>query len=244
MYTTTKTAAILGIGKPRLYKLMGKLQLAPVQEGRSKLITEDMLATLCQELGVPEVGNDINTIEDRAETICIDTKTKGNDTRSIHNDTKTIDILEKQILHLQKMLDDERSLLLHEQEERKNEREERLNYQRMLGSLQQSHQHLLQENQRLQLELLEPPKTEVKFESNQEEVTEVEKSQEEELQGPLVASSIKSGSSWGIGLSVVGIVAVLFLAAITTGQGSQWLPSVQEKIAAALENNGSNAANH
>ena len=119
MYTTTKTAAILGIGKPRLYKLMDKLQLEPVQEGRSKLITEDMLATLCQELGVPEVGND---------------------TTSTHNDTKTIDILEKQILHLQKMLDDERSLLLHEQEERKNEREERLNYQRMLGSLQQSHQ--------------------------------------------------------------------------------------------------------
>jgi hypothetical protein len=244
MYTTTKTAAILGIGKPRLYKLMDKLQLAPVQEGRSKLITEDMLATLCQKLGIPEVGNDTSTIEERAETICIDTKTKGNDARLAHNDTKTIDILEKQILHLQKMLDDERSLLLHEQEERKNEREERLNYQRMLGSLQQSHQHLLQENQRLQLELLEPPKTEVKFESNLAEVTEAEKFQEEELPDPILANSIKSGSSWGIGLSVVGIVAVLFLAAITTGQGSQWLPSVQEKIAAALDNNGSNAANH
>ena len=94
------------------------------------------------------------------------------------------------------------------------------------------------------MELLEPPKTEVQFESNLEEVTEAEKSQEEELPDPIVASSIKSGSSWGIGLSVVGIVAVLFLAAITTGQGSQWLPSVQERIAAALNNNGPNAGNH
>ena len=134
-----------------------------------------------------------------------------------------------------------KQLLAEEKEER---REKRTNYQAMLGTLQQNNQKLLQENQRLQLELLEAPKTELKFESNLEEVTEAEDFQKEELPDPILANSSKSGGSWGIGLSVVGIVAVLFFATITTGQGLQWLPSVQERIAAALNNNGLNAGNH
>ena len=47
---------------------------------------------------------------------------------------------------------------LHEQDERKAERQERENYQQMLAALQQNNQKLLQENNRLQLELLEAPK--------------------------------------------------------------------------------------
>lgn len=242
MYTTTKTATTLGIGKPRLYKLMDKLKLDPVQDGRSKLITEDMLAILRQELGLSVTSNDTSTIENYAETICINTKTNGNDTRSAHNDTRTIEILEKQITHLQKMLEEERSLLRYEQEERKNEREERLNYQRMLGALQQSHQHLLQENQRLQVELLEAPKTEMQFESNQEEVAKAEEFKEVELPDTIIANS-HSGHSWGIGLSIVGVVVVLFFAAITSQQGFQWLPSMQAKIAAVINNSDSNAGN-
>ena len=101
----------------------------------------------------------------------------------------------------------------------------------------------VQDNQRLQLELLEAPKTEMKFESNLEQVAQVEETEKDELPSPIVANS-KFGTSWGIGLSVVGIVAVLFFTAITTGQGAQWLPLMQEKIAAALKNNVPNAGNH
>jgi len=58
MYTTTKTATILGIGKPRLYKMLKVLNLQPVQHGRSKLVTEEMLETLRQELQLRTIGND------------------------------------------------------------------------------------------------------------------------------------------------------------------------------------------
>ena len=220
----------LKIGRIKLFDYLDKLGIEPAVVGNAKQISSEHVEKI--RLAIEE------------DTIPLEIKAEQSQThfpnKAEHVSQSSSDLFEQmsnEIVHLKQLLAEEKS-------ERKEERVERTNYQAMLAGLQQQNQRLLQENQRLQLELLEPPKTEVKFESNLEEVTEAEKSQEEELQEPIVASSIKSGSSWGIGLSVVGIVAVLFLAAITTGQGSQWLPSVQEKIAAALNNNGPNAGNH
>jgi hypothetical protein len=77
MHTTTKTAAILGIGKPRLYKMMTKLNLQPVQHGRSKLLTEEMLETLRQELQLRTIGNDTQHDMNRYST----KENDGNDTQ-------------------------------------------------------------------------------------------------------------------------------------------------------------------
>jgi hypothetical protein len=231
----------LKIGRIKLFDYLDKLGIEPAVVGNAKQISSEHVERI--RLAIEEDTIPLEIKAEQSQTR-FPNKAEQSQTRfpnkAEHVSQSSSDLFEQmsnEIVHLKQLLAEEKS-------ERKEERVERTNYQAMLAGLQQQNQRLLQENQRLQLELLEPPKTEVKFESNLAEVTEAEKFQEEELPDPILANSSKSGSSWGIGLSVVGIVAVLFLAAITTGQGSQWLPSVQEKIAAALENNGSNAANH
>ena len=62
MLTTTKTAALLVIVKPRLFKLMDMLGLDPVEQGRSKLITSEMLEIILNELGAQIVDNDAESI--------------------------------------------------------------------------------------------------------------------------------------------------------------------------------------
>ena len=72
MLTTTKTAALLGIGKPRLYKLIDKLGVEPVEQGRSKLITPEMLEIIQNELGAQVVSNDAESIQNDAASFWID----------------------------------------------------------------------------------------------------------------------------------------------------------------------------
>jgi hypothetical protein len=231
----------LKIGRIKLFGYLDKLGIEPAVVGNAKQISSEHVERI--RLAIEEETIPLEIKAEQSQTR-FPNKAEQSQTRfpnkAEHVSQSSSDLFEQmsnEIVHLKQLLAEEKS-------ERKEERVERTNYQAMLAGLQQQNQRLLQENQRLQLELLEPPKTELKFESNLEEVTEAEDFQKEELPDPILANSSKSGGSWGIGLSVVGIVAVLFLAAITTGQGSQWLPSVQEKIAAALNNNGSNAANH
>jgi hypothetical protein len=242
----------LKIGRIKLFDYLDKLGIEPAVVGNAKQISSEHVERI--RLAIEEDTIPLEIKAEQSQTrfpnkaeqsqTRFPNKAEQSQTRFPNKaeqvSQSSSDLFEQmsnEIVHLKQLLAEEKS-------ERKEERVERTNYQAMLASLQQQNQRLLQENQRLQLELLEPPKTEVKFESNLTEVTEVAEVKEEELPDPILANSSKSGSSWGIGLSVVGIVAVLFLAAITTGQGSQWLPSVQERIAAALESNGSNAANH
>ena len=219
----------LKIGRIKLFDYLEKLGIEPAVVGNAKQVSVDHVESI--RLAIEKDSTPLEIKAEQSQTRLT------SETKHIsQSNPKLFEQMSNEIAHL-------KQLLAEEKEERREERTERTNYQAMLGALQQNNQKLLQENQRLQLELLEPPKTEVKFESNQEEVTEAEESKKEEPLDPIIASS-KFGTNWGIGLSVMGIVAVLFIAAITTGQGSQWLPSVQEKIAAALNNNGPNAANH
>ena len=231
MLTTTKTAALLGIGKPRLYKLIDKLELEPIEQGRSKLITAEMLEIIRNELGAQIVNNDAGSIQSDAASL-------RNDTESIRNDGRTMEVLEKQVTHLQKMLEDERALLLHEQDERKAERQERENYQQMLAALQQNNQKLLQENNRLQLELLEAPK-QSKFDVN---------SAAEDLQDPVDISTPapvtptaqppeytpRSTSSWGLGIGLGAVAAAIIFYVLASDQGAKFFPKIQQKLVGAL----------
>ena len=230
MLTTTKTAALLGIGKPRLYKLIDKLGLEPVEQGRSKLITSEMLEMIQNELGEQVVSNDAESIQNDAASL-------RNDTESIRNDSRTMEVLEKQVTHLQKMLDDERALLLHEQDERKAERQERENYQQMLAALQQNNQKLLQENNRLQLELLETPKHS-KFDVA-DDVEEAEKPIE--VSTPASAASTAQlteytprSSSWGMGIGLGAVAAAIIFYVLTSDQGAKFFPHIQQKLVGAL----------
>ena len=223
MLTTTKTAALLGIGKPRLYKLIDKLGLDPVEQGRSKLITAEMLEIIRNELGAQIVNNDTESIQ--------------NDTESIRNDSRTMEVLEKQVTHLQKMLDDERALLLHEQDERKAERQERENYQQMLAALQQNNQKLLQENNRLQLELLEAPKYS-KFDVDSA-AADVEDPADISTPAPVTPTVQPTeytprSSSWGLGIGLGAVAAAIIFYVLVGDQGAKFFPKIQQKLVGTL----------
>ena len=223
MLTTTKTAALLGIGKPRLYKLIDKLGLEPVEQGRSKLITAEMLEIIRNELGAQVVSNDAGSIQ--------------NDTESIRNDSRTMEVLEKQVTHLQKMLEDERALLLHEQDERKAERQERENYQQMLAALQQNNQKLLQENNRLQLELLEAP-NQSKFDVDSA-AADVEDSVDISTPTPATPTAqlteyTPRSSSWGLGIGLGAVAAAIIFYVLVGDQGAKFFPKIQQKLVGAL----------
>ena len=230
MLTTTKTAALLGIGKPRLYKLIDKLGLEPVEQGRSKLITGEMLEIIRNELGAQVVNNDTESIQNDAASL-------RNDMESICNDSRTMGVLEKQVTHLQKMLEDERALLLHEQDERKAERQERENYQQMLAALQQNNQKLLQENNRLQLELLEAPK-QSKFDVDSA-AADVEESVDISTPTPATptAQSMEytpRSSSWGLGIGLGAVAAAIIFYVLVGDQGAKFFPKIQQKLVGAL----------
>ena len=238
MFTTTKTAALLGIGKPRLYKIIDKLGLEPVEQGRSKIITPEMLEIIQNELGAQVVSNDAESIQNDAASL-------RNDTESIRNDSRTMEVLEKQVTHLQKMLDDERALLLHEQDERKAERQERENYQQMLAALQQNNQKLLQENNRLQLELLEAP-NQSKFDVDSA-AADVEDSVD--ISPPTPAASTaqpmehtpRSTSSWGLGIGLGAVAAAIIFYVLISDQGAKFFPNIQQKLVGALHLSDTNS---
>ena len=230
MLTTTKTAALLGIGKPRLYKLIDKLGLEPVEQGRSKLITGEMLEIIRNELGAQVVNNDTESIQNDAASL-------RNDMESICNDSRTMGVLEKQVTHLQKMLEDERALLLHEQDERKAERQERENYQQMLAALQQNNQKLLQENNRLQLELLEAPKYS-KFDVDSA-AADVEDPADISTPAPVTPTVQPTeytprSSSWGLGIGLGAVAAAIIFYVLVGDQGAKFFPKIQQKLVGAL----------
>jgi flagellar biosynthesis GTPase FlhF len=230
----------LKIGRIKLFGYLEKLQIEPAVVGNAKQISIDHVERV--RLAIEEDSTPLEIKAEQSQTRLTNKAEQSqvhssNETKQIsQSNPRLFEQMSNEIAHL-------KQLLAEEKEERREERAERTNYQAMLGALQQNNQKLQQDNQRLQLELLEAPKTEMKFESNLEQVAQVEETEKDELPSPIVANS-KFGTSWGIGLSVVGIVAVLFFTAITTGQGAQWLPLMQEKIAAALKNNVPNAGNH
>ena len=257
MQSLTKVAHHLKIGKARLYVTIDELGIKPRPIGNRKMLTPEQIELIRSSIH-PESETDSETesksIQTEFESVDFGTRTESaqfqdaNITESNHqqhrsesvnnSDSKLIAALETRIQHLERLLD-------HEQAERQAERDERANYQTMLAALQQNNQKLLQENNRLQLEMFEAPRRqEVHFESKnkEEETTATVTPQEfkaEDISTETIANRNSRNSSrvFGIGVSVAAIIGVLFYTAIT--QGGDWLSgSLERGISAALKVNG------
>ena len=257
MQSLTKVAHHLKIGKARLYVTIDELGIKPRPIGNRKMLTPEQIELIRSSIH-PESETDSETesksVQNEFESVEFGTRTESaqfqdaNRTESNHqqhrsesvnnSDSKLIAALETRIQHLERLLD-------HEQAERQAERDERTNYQTMLAALQQNNQKLLQENNRLQLEMFEAPRRqEVHFESKDKEeettatVTPKELKVEDIPPETIANRNSRSGSRvFGVGLSVAAIIGVLFYAAIT--QGGDWLSgSLERGISAALKVNG------
>ena len=255
MQSLTKVAHHLKIGKARLYVTIDELGIKPRPIGNRKMLTPEQIELIRSSIH-PESETDSETesksVQNEFESVEFGTGTKSaqfqdaNRTESNHqqhrsesapnSDSKLIAALETRIQHLERLLD-------HEQAERQAERDERANYQTMLAALQQNNQKLLQENNRLQLEMFEAPRRqEVHFESKDQEeetatatVTPQEFKAEDISPETIPNRNSRSGSrAFGVGLSVAAIIGVLFYAAIT--QGGDWLSgSLEKRISTALK---------
>ena len=254
MQSLTKVAHHLKIGKARLYVTIDELGIKPRPIGNRKMLTPEQVELIRSSIHPEsETGSETESksVQTEFESVTFGTETESapfqdtNRTESSHqqhrsesapnSDSKLIAVLENRIEHLERLLD-------HEQAERQAERNERANYQTMLAALQQNNQKLLQENNRLQLEMLEAPRRqEVRFESKEqeEETATPQELKVEDIPPETIANrNSRSGSrAFGVGLSVAAIIGVLFYAAIT--QGDDWLSdSLERGISTALKVNG------
>jgi hypothetical protein len=131
--------------------------------------------------------------------------------------------------------------LHHEQDERKAERQERENYQQMLAALQQNNQKLLQENNRLQMELLEAPRSS-SFDvdaaaSDVEDSVDINSSHPTQQQAPQPAEPVNHaprGNSWGLGLGLGAVAAAIIFYVLVGDQGAKFFPNIQQKLVGAL----------
>jgi hypothetical protein len=259
MQSLNKVAQYLKIGKARLYVTFEGLGIKPTPIGNRKRLSLEQIE-LIRGSHYLESDTDFETESKSAQTkfnseefgtkpesLPSQNTSKTEATHQQHRsesvnnfDSKLITTLETRIQHLKPLLD-------HEQAERQAERDERANYQTMLAALQQNNQKLLQENNRLQLEMLEVPRRqEVHFESkDKEEETTVtpQEFKDEDIPPETVANRSSGGRFFGVGLSVATIVGVLFYAVITNG--GDWLSdSLDKKISAASKVNGTEPETH
>ena len=233
----------LQIGRIKLFNYLEKLGIEPALVGNTKQISEDHIEKISLAIQA-----DSTPFENKAEQgqLNLESKSKqsqdgfGSTSKSIPQmDSRLFGHMNEEIRHLKQMLAEEK-------EERKAEREERTNYQTMLAALQQNNQKLLQENNRLQLEMVEAPRRQdVHFETRKtEETTPVPPEEFKVAEERLLASTNKGNSRFfGVGLSVAAIVGVLFYAAIT--HGGDWLSSsLEQKISKVLKVNGTEPDTH
>ena len=233
----------LRIGRIKLFDYLERLGIEPALVGNTKQISDQHIEQISLA-----IKKDSTPAEIKAEQGQLDLENKSGQTQNhFGNVSKTVPQID---LRLFEQMSEEighlKQMLAEEKEERRAEREERTNYQTMLAALQQNNQKLLQENSRLQLEMLEVPKRQdVHFETPKEEIHSSEATEEIKLETepPPIVTNRSSGRSFGLGLSVAAIIGVLFYAAIT--HGGEWLSSsVQQKISAALKVSGTEPDTH
>ena len=234
----------LRIGRIKLFDYLDKLGIEPALVGNTKQISDQHIEQISLA-----IKKDSTPVEIKAEQGQLNLESKsgqiqnnfGNTSKSIPQmDLRLFEQMSEEIGHLKQMLAEEK-------EERRAEREERTNYQTMLAALQQNNQKLLQENSRLQLEMVETPKRQdVHFESGKEGVSNTVNTEEFKpiIEPSPVTTNRNGNKAFGVGLSIAAILGVLFYAAISNGQGKEWFPSMQKKISAALEVNGTNLGNN
>ena len=230
----------LKCGKAKLYRILAELEIQPTLKGTSKLISEEDFLRIKEafEVDGPYPSGDTPYQTPTATTAQQSPKQRNNNGTTAEN--AVVEGLQAQIDLLKGQVTQLSGLLENEQSERKAERSERETYQQLLGALQQNNQKLLQENNRLQLEMLDSPaRQDVHFEPRKEEDSSPVTPEAFEVEDtpPVTVTSRSSSRFFGVGLSVAAILAVLFYAAITNG--GEWLSStLEQKISSALKVNG------
>ena len=231
----------LKCGKAKLYRILAELEIQPTLKGTSKLISEEDFLRIKEafEVDGPYPSGDTPYQTPTATTAQQSPKQRNNNGTTAEN--AVVEGLQAQIDLLKGQVTQLSGLLENEQSERKAERSERETYQQLLGALQQNNQKLLQENNRLQLEMLDSPaRQDVHFEPRKEEESSTvtpEAFEAEDIPPETIANRNSRGSLVGFGLSVAVIVGVLFYGAMT--KGGNWLSdSLENRISAALKVSG------
>ena len=225
MQSISEAAAHLQVGKSRLYALLKDHRIEPRKNGRRKELSDDQVEQLVQIIAAGEPPP-----EREPEAGTAPSSSGG---PQLAEDPTAMLLVEELRGQNQVLLEQ----LRHEQDERKAERQERENYQQMLAALQQNNQRLLQENHRMQLELLEAPKPS-RFEMEDAEA-EVEESVEVNPSSePVVAAEpvnyAPAKSSWGLGLGLGAVAAASIFYVLTSDQGAKFFPNIQQKLVGAL----------
>jgi hypothetical protein len=235
MQSISEAAAHLQVGKSRLYALLKDHRIEPRKNGRRKELSDAQVEQLTQIIAAGEPAP-LWEPESAAE---------------LQQPTPSAQaVAEPPAMLLVEELRSQNKVLLaqlhHEQDERKAERQERENYQQMLAALQQNNQKLLQENNRLQLELLEAPKqSKFDVDSAAADVQDsVDISAPAEPEPPASQPPIytpRSNGSWGLGLGLGAVAAAIIFYVLVGDQGAKFFPNIQQKLVGALHLSDTNS---
>ena len=223
MITLTQLTQDLQIGKSKLYRLMKELEINPHQDGRRRLLDQEQFQKIQQA---------ISSQEDSTPTAKI-RKSKVD-----QEPTQQIIALQEELLSLKRQVEEltlEKSELLKtlELEKQISQRTEQ-----MIGTLSNDIQTLRKEVEGLLQHNSAPSgvNADIPTPSPADHVTPQEMEViQQEFNEPIHQESEKEKGGFGIGLSVIAACAFLFWLAITSEEGSQWLPSMQEKVTKALQ---------
>ena len=216
--------AKLNVNRASFYTRCKKSGVKPVRQGRRSFITQEeleCLGSVCTENVWQTSGLDRQQTDNRQTT---DTSDK-----SSNGDLRLIEALNTEIAHLKLMLSEERDDHRKEKTEVVKERE---NYQKMLMFLQQ-------DNQALRQQLLEAPKSsgfdvDAAAEDIQDSVDISPPSPAASAAQPMEYASRSSSWGLGIGLGAVSAAAMLYMV-VASEHGSNWFPSLQDKVRGALQ---------
>ncbi|MDG2198409.1 MAG: hypothetical protein P8O70_16325 [SAR324 cluster bacterium] len=228
MQSISEAAAHLQVGKSRLYALLKDHRIEPCKNGRRKELSDEQVEQLVRIIAAGEPAPIWESMPPD---------------EPLPSDRKTQPAEEPAAMILVEELRNQNQVLLeqlhHEQDERKAERQERENYQQMLAAMQQNNHKLLQENNRLQLELLEAPK-QSKFDVDSA-AEDVEDSVDISTTTPAASAAQpmeytpRSTSSWGLGIGLGAVAAAIIFYVLVGDQGAKFFPNIQQKLVGALD---------
>ena len=137
MTSLTQICKDLGIGKPRLYALLDRLDIKPAKAGNRRILDDEQVKIIQAAITPQTDHKPTETVQDRPQTVYKPPEQTGTDSSK----SELLTTLRDQVAHL-------KGLLANEQEERRAERQERENYQQMVmvlqGDMKQLRQQLLE----------------------------------------------------------------------------------------------------
>ena len=137
MTSLTQICKDLGIGKPRLYALLDRLDIKPTKAGNRRILDDEQVKIIQAAITPQTDRKPTETVQDRPQTVYNRPEQTGTD----RSKSELLTTLRDQVAHL-------KGLLANEQEERRAERQERENYQQMVmvlqGDMKQLRQQLLE----------------------------------------------------------------------------------------------------